>query len=148
MDELAHALKPRGRFSFDIRLRPQGGRAAPSWREIARTLAARWPELALPEGPGGPARRPYTCEALEHDLSLILRRGFRLLRREEVEEPGDASWREQLGWRFDWWLARTAPTLPAQTRAEILSEFERTRAPHQGVGAAKRSTTYVVVEAG
>lgn len=148
LDELARALKPRGRFSFDVRLRSQGVAAAPSWREIAHTLAARWPELALPEVSGRPARRPYTREALELDLALIAQRGFRLLHREEVEEPRDTSRRDQLGWRFEWWLARTAPALSAQARAEILSEFERARAPQQGAGAAKRSTTYIVVEAG
>lgn len=148
LDELARALKPRGRFSFDVRLRSQGATAASSWREIAQTLAARWPELALPEVSAGPARRPYTREALELDLALIAQRGFRLLHREEVEESRDTSRRDQLGWRFDFWLARAAPTLSAQARAEILSEFERTRAPHHGAGAAKRRTTYVVVEAG
>jgi len=148
LDELARALKPRGRFSFDVRLRSQGAAAASSWREIAQTLSARWPQLALPEVSGGPARRPYTREALELDLALITQRGFRLLHREEVEEPRDTSRSDQLGWRFEWWLARTAPTLSAQARVEILSEFERARAPHQGAGAAKRSTTYVVVEAG
>jgi SAM-dependent methyltransferase len=147
LDELARALKPRGRFSFDVRLRSEGSRTAPSRGVIARSLAARWPELVLPDGLSGPPRRPYTSEELDRDLSLILRRGFRLLRREEVEEPGGRSWREQRGWRFDWWLRRTAPALPAQARAEILSELERKLASQQGTTAPTRRTTYVVVEA-
>ena len=147
LDELARALRPGGRFSFDVRLRWEGSRTAPSWQVIARSLAARWPELVLPDGLGGPPRRAYTSEELDRDLSLILRRGFRLLRREEVEEPGGCGWREQRGWRFDWWLRRTAPALPARARAEILRELERKLASQQGTAAPTRRTTYVVVEA-
>jgi SAM-dependent methyltransferase len=148
LEELARALKPRGRFSFDVRLRAQGDGAELSWREIVGALAARWPELALPEGPAGPARRPYTGEALERDLALIVLHGFRLLRREEVEVPRDAGWLEQMGWRFDFWLERKAPTLSEQARAEIRSEFERLRTAQRSAGTGQRRAAYIVVEAG
>jgi SAM-dependent methyltransferase len=145
LDEIGRALKPGGRFSFDVRLRSAGSDTTSSWRVIARTLAVRFPDLALPDRPGDPSRRPYTSEELDRDLSLMLGRGFRLVCRDEVAEQAQG-WREQRGWRFEWWLRRTAPALPAEVRAEILSELEHEFASAQDTGTSTRRTIYVVVE--
>ena len=151
-------LRPWGRFTFDVRLREAGGDDAADGPTLARLrervialLRQEHPGLALDQEaatvPLGAGRR-YGREEIDRDVALLEASGFRLATRKEVEGgPFAAAWCERQRWRADYWLARVAPGLTAETRASVLDRVAAEARASLSSMPQQVMTVYVVMEA-
>jgi SAM-dependent methyltransferase len=151
-------LRPWGRFTFDVRLREAGGDDAADGPTLARLrervialLRQEHPGLALDQEaatvPLGAGRR-YGREEIDRDVALLEASGFRLAMRKEVEGgPFAAAWCERQRWRADYWLARVAPGLTAETRASVLDRVAAEARASLSSMPQQVMTAYVVMEA-
>ena len=156
------ALRPSGRFAFDVRLRETGGddagdgpsmarlreRAIAVLREEHGDAALDEEAAAAPFRAGSADRRHYIRADIDRDVALLEANHFRLAKRREVEGgPFAGAWYERQRWRADYWLARAAPGLSAEARAGVLDRVAAAERLHLSVMPQQVVTVYIVMEA-
>ena len=156
-------LKPSGRFTFDVRLRPAAAPQAVNgpgrgrFRERVITLVRKeYPDLTLDEehdfgflGVQNTERILYTSEDVDNDIVFLEANGFGLVGRHDVPRSQEgAGCYSRHRWRVDYWLSRVVPGLPAEGRAKILDRVADEMRSRWPAEPRRGLTAYVVMEMG